>query len=59
MNAFANQVHQQQHGFHPYAFEVAGLVRMGVMSRDEGLARLNKAGDKRVIQSVKTRLGIE
>jgi len=58
MNAFANQVHQQQHGFHPYAFEVAGLVRMGVMSRDEGLARLNKAGDETVIQAVKSKLGL-
>lgn len=58
MNAFANQVHQEQHGFHPYAFEVAGLVRMGVMSRDEGLTRLNKSGDEAVIQSVKSKLGL-
>jgi len=58
MNAFANQVHRQQHGFHPYAFEVAGLVRMGVMSREEGLTRLDKSGDEGVIQSVKSKLGL-
>lgn len=58
MNAFANQVHRQQHGFHPYAFEVAGLVRMGVMSREEGLTRLDKAGDEGVIKSVKSKLGL-
>ena len=58
MNAFANQVHRQQHGFHPYAFEVAGLVRMGVMSREEGLARLGKSGDEGVIQAVKSKLGL-
>jgi len=59
MNAFANQVHRQQHGFHPYAFEVAGLVRMGVMSREEGLTRLDKAGDEGVIQAVKSKLGLK
>ena len=58
MNAFANQVHLQQHGFHPYAFEVAGLVRMGVMSREEGLTRLGKSGDEGVIQAVKSKLGL-
>jgi hypothetical protein len=31
---------------------------MGVMSREEGLARLNKAGDAAIIQSVKTKLGL-
>ncbi|NPV03125.1 MAG: hypothetical protein HPY67_00100 [Syntrophaceae bacterium] len=58
MNAFANHVHLQQHGFHPYAFEVGGLVRMGVMSREEGLARLNKPGNEEVIRAVKKRLGL-
>jgi tRNA(Ile)-lysidine synthase TilS/MesJ len=58
LNAFANQVHQEQHGFHPYAFEVGGLVRMGVMSREEGLKRLNKSGDKSIIRSVKSKLGL-
>jgi len=52
-------VHRQQHGFHPYAFEVAGLVRMGVMSREEGLTRLDKAGDEGVIQAVKSKLGLK
>jgi len=58
MNAFANKVHQEQHGFHPYAFEVAGLVRMGVMSREEGLKRLNQSGDETVIHAVKLKLGL-
>ncbi len=58
MNAFANKVHIEQCGFHPYAFEVAGLVRMGVMSREEGLNRLNKSGDEGVINAVRTKLGL-
>jgi len=58
MNAFANQVHQEQNGFHPYAFEIAGLVRMGVLSREEGLNRLNQPGNPVLIGRVKERLEI-
>ena len=58
MKAMLLQVHLQQHGFHPYAFEVAGLVRMGVMTREEGLTRLGKSGDEGVIQAVKSKLGL-
>jgi hypothetical protein len=58
MNAFANQTHTRQFGFHPYAFELAGLVRMGIMSREEGLKRLNEPGNEVVIAEVKRKLGI-
>ena len=58
MNAFANQTHINQFGFHPYAFELAGLVRMGVMSREEGLKRLNEPSNEAVIAEVKKKLGI-
>jgi hypothetical protein len=58
MNAFANQVHQEQHGFHPYAFEMAGLVRMGVLSREEALNRLAQPGDPTLIGRVKEKLGL-
>jgi tRNA(Ile)-lysidine synthase TilS/MesJ len=58
MNAFANQNHIDQFGFHPYAFEIAGLVRMGVLSREEGLKRLNEPGNKQIIEDVKQKLGI-
>jgi len=58
MNAFANQVHQEQYRFHPYAFEIAGLVRMGVLSREEGLNRLAQPGDPVLIGRVKEKLGI-
>jgi tRNA(Ile)-lysidine synthase TilS/MesJ len=58
MNAFANEVHKEQFGFHPYAFEIAGLVRMGVLSREEGLRRLNEPPNQKVIDEVKQKLGI-
>jgi hypothetical protein len=58
MNAFANQIHQDQFGFHPYAFEMGGLVRMGVLSREEGLKRLSEPADKKIVEEVKLKLGI-
>jgi tRNA(Ile)-lysidine synthase TilS/MesJ len=58
MNAFANQIHEEKFGFHPYAFEIAGLVRMGILSREEGLKRLNEPSNERTIEQVKQKLGI-
>jgi len=57
MNAFANQIHQEQFGFHPYAFEIAGLVRMGVLSREEGIKRLTEPADERIVEEVRKKLG--
>ncbi len=56
LNGFANLVHQQKYGFHPYAFEIAGLVREGCMTREEGLAKLDTAGDDGVIRYVRNKL---
>jgi tRNA(Ile)-lysidine synthase TilS/MesJ len=59
MNAFANKVHQERFGFHPYAFEIAGLVRTSILSREEGLRRLNEPGNEEIIKQVKQKLGIQ
>ena len=59
LNSFANQVHIEQHGFHPYAFEIAGLVREGCMTREEGLQRLSAEPDPKVIEYVMKKLGIK
>lgn len=58
LNAFAIEIHQKAYGFHPYAFEIAGLVRRGVLSREEGIKRLNTPGNAEVIRMVKERLGL-
>ena len=58
LNGFANEVHLKQYGFHPYALEVAGLIREGCMTRDEGLKRLAEPSDQEVIEYVKEKLGI-
>lgn len=58
LNAFAIEMHQKAYGYHPYAFEVAGLVRRGVLTREEGIKRLNSPGNSEVIKMVRERLGL-
>ncbi len=40
LNAFANDVHLRKFGFHPYVWEIANMVRDGVMSREDGYAKI-------------------
>ena len=58
LNSFANQLHVARYGFHPYAFEVAGLVRQGVMGREDGLGKLANTGTEKVVSYVAARLGL-
>ena len=58
LNALANQVHRQRHGYHPYAFELAGLVRIGCLSREQALGRLEQEEDPRAVNMVLERLGL-
>jgi len=59
LNALANQVHLEQFGVNPYAYEIAELVRIGCMTRDEGLARLAEPFPAEQITAVKRSLGVE
>jgi len=56
LNSYANVLHIEQFGYHPYAFEIANLVREGVMTRSEGLKRLNSEDNIATIAFVKNRL---
>lgn len=58
LNSFANQIHIQRFGFHPYAFEIAGMVRDGYMDREEGLEKLEAESDSAVVEYVKRKLGL-
>lgn len=58
LNTFANYAHQEQYGYHPYALEIANLVRSGHMTREAGLAKLNAAPDQEVLACVRQQLGI-
>ncbi len=58
LNAYANQVHLQRWGFHPYAWEMAGIVRAGGISREQALAKIHEPPDKELVEMVKGRLGL-
>lgn len=59
LNSFANIVHKQRLGFHPYALEMANLVREGYLDRDTALSRLNQPEDPGVVAMVKERLALK
>lgn len=56
LNALGIDVHRQRHNYHPYAFELAGLVRGGYLDREEAIARLEEASDKTTVENVRKRL---
>lgn len=58
LNSYANQVHLEQMGYHPYVMELAGLVREGYLDRDEALARLKVAASPVVTAAVQAKLGL-
>ena len=58
LNCYANAVHKRQFGFNPYAFELAGLVRQGLLGRDDAVARLSEPEDEGMLHSIESRLRI-
>jgi predicted PP-loop superfamily ATPase len=58
LNAFANQCHIERHGFHPYVWEIANMVRQGVMKRDEGIEKIYIDQNQQIVKYAKERLGL-
>lgn len=58
LNAYANEIHVRKYGFHPYVWEVANMVREGVMPRDEGYAKIYQQQSKELVNIAKVKLGI-
>jgi hypothetical protein len=58
INAFANSCHLKRHGFHPYVWEIANMVRQGVMSREDGIQKIYSEENLMTIQYAKERLGL-
>lgn len=56
LNSYANYEHFKKYGFNPYTLEIAGLVRDGFLTREEGLKKLLKSGEESVINLVKDEL---
>lgn len=52
--------HLARHGFHPYVYELAHHVRLGVLSRDEALAKMSHLKVTRsAIARIAAELGVE
>ena len=58
LNAFANERHLERHGFHPYVWEIANMVRQGVMSRKEGIEKIYAPQNPAMVNYAKERLGL-
>ena len=56
LNSFACYNHLEKYGFHPYAFDTAGLVRSGEMPREEGLEKINQELSQPLIEEAAKRL---
>ena len=56
LNSFACYNHLEKYGFHPYAFDTAGLVRSGEMSREEGFEKINQELSKQLIEEAAKKL---
>lgn len=59
LNSFACYNHLEKYGFHPYAFDIAGLVRSGEMSREEGLEKLHQELSQPLIRDAAKKLNVK
>lgn len=50
LNALANYLHRRRFNFHPYAWEIAGIVRSGSMERGEGIAKVTQEEDMNMVR---------
>lgn len=59
LNSFACYNHLEKYGFHPYAFDVAGLVRSGEMTREEGFEKINQELSQPLIEEAARKLKLK
>jgi len=57
INAFANECHISRHGFHPYVWEIANMVRQGAMNREEGLTKIYTEQNLEMVTYAEEKLG--
>ncbi|CAL7959605.1 conserved hypothetical protein [Gammaproteobacteria bacterium] len=56
LNAYAIHRHKKKYEFHPYALELAYLVRNNLMDREEALSRIVQDEDAQLIEYVEKKL---
>jgi len=59
LNAYANHIHRKKYGFHPYVWEIANMVRSGVMDREEGLEKIEPPENQEMVNYSKQELSME
>ena len=59
LNAYANHIHRQRYDFHPYVWEIANMVRTGVLGREEGVKKIEPPEDEGMVQFARERLKVE
>jgi len=59
LNAFANQVHRSRYDFHPYVWEIANMVRTGVLTREEGIEKIEPPEDGKMVTYSQDVLGLD
>ena len=52
-----DELHLRRYGFHPYVWEIANMVREGVMAREEGLQKIYGAQPEGLRELAERRLG--
>jgi len=58
LNAYANHCHIIRNGFHPYVWEIANMVRQGVMDRDEGMEKIYTDQNADMVAFAQEKLGL-
>jgi tRNA(Ile)-lysidine synthase TilS/MesJ len=58
LNSLGNAVHRERLGFHPYAYELANMVREGYLERETALARLDEKENPQILCAVRKKLGM-
>jgi tRNA(Ile)-lysidine synthase TilS/MesJ len=57
LNAFANEMHLQRYGYNPYVWEIANMVRDGVMTRTEGYKKIYQEQPPELVNIGREKLG--
>lgn len=56
LNAYANQCHIRRHGYHPYVWEIANMVRQGIIERTDGINKIYTDQNPVMVKYAKERL---
>jgi len=59
INALANYLHRERFHFHPYAWEIAGIVRAGGLTRQEGIEKTTQPELMKMVHYAADRLEIK